>query len=191
MLLCSSSILNLCCISIDKYYAVCQPLTYRSKINVHVTVIMILVSWGISVLTGVIVIFAGSNQGTCEELCSVDVVIANIMGPVLSFYLPAIIMLCIYFKIFLVAQKQVSRIQSTKSAAAVGKMERKATKTLATVMGVFLLCLTPFFLCFVFQPLADYPPTLPCDRDTELAHAVQHNAESLNLCFFYSWFRSA
>ena len=191
VLLCSSSILNLCCISIDRYYAVCQPLMYRSKINVHVTVIMILVSWGISVLIGLILVFAGSSQGTCEELCSVDVVIANTMGPVFSFYLPAIIMLCIYFKIFLVAQKQLSSIQSTKSEAAVSKMERKATKTLAIVMGVFLLCLTPFFLCYVFQPLAYYPPPVPVIEALNWLTLSNSMLNPLIYAFFYSWFRSA
>ncbi|XP_053192744.1 trace amine-associated receptor 1-like [Scomber japonicus] len=96
-----------------RYYAVCQPLIYRTKINVNVTSIMILVCWGISVLIGIGIIIAGFSQGTCEEMCSVDVVLANVMGPVFSFYFPAIIMICIYLKIFLVAQKQLNSIQKT------------------------------------------------------------------------------
>lgn len=195
--LCTSSILNLCCISIDRYYAVCQPLTYRTKINIHFTVIMILVSWGISALIGIGIIIAGFSQGTCEEVCSADVAIANTLGPVFSFYLPTIIILCIYLKIFLVAQKQVNRIQntttckSTKYRTAVSKMEKKATKTLATVMGIFLLCLTPYFLCVVFQPLAYNPPP---DSVIEALNWLTLSNSMLNpliYAFFYSWFRSA
>ncbi|XP_026174663.1 trace amine-associated receptor 1-like [Mastacembelus armatus] len=194
--LCTSSILNLCCISIDRYYAVCQPLTYRTKINIHVTVIMILVSWSVSVLIGIGIIIAGFSQGTCEEVCSTDVALANTMGPVFSFYLPAIIILCIYLKIFLVAQKQLNSIQNTtcqhaKPGATASKMERKATKTLATVMGVFLLCLTPYFLCIVFQPLANNSPPVPVIEALNWLTLSNSTLNPLIYAFFYSWFRAA
>ncbi|XP_023270946.1 trace amine-associated receptor 1-like [Seriola lalandi dorsalis] len=174
-----------------RYYAVCQPLAYRSKINVHITVIMILVCWGISALIGIAIIVAGFSQGTCEEMCSVDVVMANTMGPVFSFYLPAFIMLCIYLKIFLVARKQVNSIQSTKYGATVSKTERKATKTLATVLGVFLLCLTPYFLCIVFQPLSYNPPPIPVIETLNWLTLSNSMLNPLIYAFFYSWFRSA
>nr|XP_046229908.1 trace amine-associated receptor 1-like [Scatophagus argus] len=179
-----------------RYYAVCQPLTYATKINVNVTAIMILVSWGISVLIGIGIIIAGFSQGTCEDMCSVDVVMANTMGPVFSFYLPAIIMLCIYLKIFLVAQKQMKSIQNTTcqgtmSGATVSKMERKATKTLAIVMGVFLLCLTPYFLCIVFQPLAYKTPPVPVIESLNWLTLSNSLLNPFIYAFFYSWFRSA
>ncbi|XP_032399535.1 trace amine-associated receptor 1-like [Etheostoma spectabile] len=179
-----------------RYYAVCQPLTYRTKINVHVTVVMVIVSWGVSVLIGIGIIIAGFSQGACEGMCSVDVVMANTIGPVLSFYLPAIIMLCIYLKIFLVAKKQLNSIQNTtcqrtKSGAAVSKNERKATKTLAIVMGVFLLCLTPYFLCIVFQPLSYNPPPLPVIETLNWLTLSNSTLNPFIYAFFYSWFRSA
>ncbi|XP_031155869.1 trace amine-associated receptor 1-like [Sander lucioperca] len=179
-----------------RYYAVCQPLTYKTKINVHITVVMILVTWGVSVLIGIGIIIAGFSQGACEGMCSVDVVMANTIGPVLSFYLPAIIMLCIYLKIFLVAKKQVNSIQNTtsqskKSGATVSKNERKATKTLAIVMGVFLLCLTPYFLCIVFQPLSYNPPPVPVIETLNWLTLSNSTLNPFIYAFFYSWFRSA
>ncbi|KAM7395022.1 hypothetical protein PAMA_006663 [Pampus argenteus] len=196
VILSTCSILNLCCISIDRYYAVCQPLTYRTKINVHVTLIMILMCWGIAVLIGIGITIAGYSQGSCEEMCSVDVVLANVMGPVLAFYFPAIVMICIYLKIFLVAQKQVNSIQNTtcqntKSGATVSKMERKATKTLATVMGIFLLCMCPYFLCVVFQPLAYNPPSVPVIETLNWLTLSNSMLNPFIYAFFYSWFRSA
>ncbi|CAG5867035.1 unnamed protein product [Menidia menidia] len=192
--LCTSSILNLCFISIDRYYAVCQPLTYRAKINAQVTVVMILVSWGVSVLIGIGITLAGFSQGTCEEMCSVDTIVANTMGPVFSFYFPAVIMLCIYFKIFLVAQQQAKSIQTTNChnslGATVSKMERKATKTLAIVMGVFLLCLTPYFICVVFLPLSNNPPPVPVIEALNWLTLSNSMLNPLIYAFFYSWFSS-
>lgn len=186
---CTCSILNLCCISVDRYYAVCHPLKYRSAANVNTTLIMILLSWGISALIGGGIIFAGSSQGVCEEVCLADVIVASTVSPVFSFYLPAIIMLCIYFKIFLVAQRQVHNIKSTSTA--VSKMEKKATKTLAVVMGVFLCCMMPCFLCLVFQPLADKPPSLPVAEALNWLTLSNSMLNPFIYAFFYSWFRKA
>ncbi|XP_029985086.1 trace amine-associated receptor 1-like [Sphaeramia orbicularis] len=174
-----------------RYYAVCQPLTYKNKINDRVTVIMILVSWGVAALIGIGIIIAGFNQGKCEGSCLIDALISTTLACIFSFYIPVIIMLCIYLKIFLVAQKQANSIQSTKSGTTVSKMERKATKTLAIVLGVFLLCWTPYFLCMIFQPLT-YEVT-PISLIETLNWLTLSNS-MLNpfiYAFFYSWFRSA
>ncbi|XP_042337703.1 trace amine-associated receptor 1-like, partial [Plectropomus leopardus] len=128
-----------------RYYAVCQPLVYKTKITDRVIGIMILVSWGLAALIGIGIIIAGFNQGKCEESCLIDALISTTLACIFSFYIPVIIMLCIYLKIFLVAQRQARSIQNTKSGATVSKMERKATKTLAIVLGVFLLCWSPYF----------------------------------------------
>ncbi len=165
--LCAASILNLCFISVDRYYAVCQPLRYRTKINVRVIVIMILMNWTVSALVGIGIAIRGLNQGQSNRSCVLFQNISSaIMGTVFVFYLPAIIMFSIYLKILMVAQRQAHSIQnttcqSTKCGATVNKMERKATKTLAIVMGIFLMCWTPFFLCMTFNPLNNYTIPVP------------------------------
>ncbi|XP_003976947.1 trace amine-associated receptor 1-like [Takifugu rubripes] len=192
----TASILNLCCISIDRYYAVCHPLAYKSKINNRIISIMILVSWGVAALIGIGIIVAGFNQGKCEGSCLIDTLISTTLACVFSFYIPVIIMLSIYLKIYLVAQRQAKTIQrtncrNTKPEAIVSKIERKATKTLATVMGVFLLCWTPYFLCIIFQPLT-YKVT-PISVIEALNWLTLSNS-MLNpfiYAFFYSWFRCA
>ncbi|XP_067429134.1 trace amine-associated receptor 1-like [Thunnus thynnus] len=187
----TASILNLCCISIDRYYAVCQPLSYKSKINDRVIGIMIFVSWSVSALIGIGIIIAGFNQGKCEESCIIDALISTTLACIFSFYVPVIIMLCIYLKIFLVAQRQARSIQSTKSGATVSKMERKATNTLAIVMGVFILCWTPYFLCIIFQPVTyDLTPIAVIETLNWLALS-KSMLNPFIYAFFYSWFRSA
>ncbi|XP_028997225.1 trace amine-associated receptor 1-like [Betta splendens] len=190
------SILNLCCISVDRYYAVCQPLAYRTKISYHGVVIMITVSWGVSAFIGISVIIAGLSNGTCADRCLIDVLMANTIGPLLSFYLPVIIILCIYLKIFLVAQRQTHKIQSTicqstKSGAAVSKLERKATKTLATVLGVFLLCWTPFFLCITFLPFTNNSVPVSVIETLNWLTLSNSMLNPFIYAFFYSWFRAA
>ncbi|XP_029902642.1 trace amine-associated receptor 1-like [Myripristis murdjan] len=197
ILLGTSSILNLCCISIDRYFAVCHPLTYRNKINVHAAAIMILVTWGVSTLVGTCIVVVGLNEGKCEGQClTFDIPISSITGCILSFYLPAAIILSIYLKIFLVAQKQArsiqnSNCQSIKSGASVSKMERKATKTLAIVMGAFLICWAPFFTGVTLNPFINY--SVP-KAVIEIFGLLAWSNSVLNpfiYAFFYSWFRVA
>ncbi|XP_075893870.1 trace amine-associated receptor 1-like [Nelusetta ayraudi] len=183
------SILNLCGISIDRYYAVCQPLMYRAKITHNVIVCMILVSWVVSALIGIGVIVGGIDNEGCEEGCLIDILTSTI-GSALSFYLPVIIMLCIYMKIYLVARKQARNIQILKSGATLSKIEMKATKTLSIVLGVFLLCWTPFFLCITLSAVNDL--SVPVSV-TETLKALALSNSTLNpfiYAFFYSWFRA-
>nr|XP_043905653.1 trace amine-associated receptor 1-like [Solea senegalensis] len=190
VILCNSSILNLCIISVDRYYAVCHPLSYGVKINSRIVRIMILVSWAVSVLIGVgLGLSPNQNQSRCT-LFQNKSQRSSVMGAMFTFFIPALIMSSVYLKILMVAQKQARSIQKT-SGSTVSKMERKATKTLAIVMGVFLMSWTPFFLCVNLNPVSNY--TIPL-------HAVQAfkllgwSNSMLNPCvyaFFYSWFRSA
>ncbi|XP_017291698.1 trace amine-associated receptor 1-like [Kryptolebias marmoratus] len=191
MYLCTCSILHLCCISIDRYYAVCHPLIYKSKISRQVVVIMITINWGASALIGVAVTTPKSKQ-QCQETCFIDILMANTIGPVLSFYLPFVIMLCIYLKIFLVAQRQARSIQARmKCGATVSKMERKATKTLAIVLGVFIFCWTPGFLCFTFVPLTNSLVPVPVIESFVCLALTNSTLNPFIYAFFYSWFRSA
>uniref|UniRef100_A0A4W6BUD0 G-protein coupled receptors family 1 profile domain-containing protein n=1 Tax=Lates calcarifer TaxID=8187 RepID=A0A4W6BUD0_LATCA len=174
----TASILNLCFISIDRYYAVCQPLTYRTKINADSAVVMILVTWSFSILIGITLYIVELKLEICQEMCLLEIFLLNALAPFFAFYLPLIIMLCIYLKIFLVAQRQARSIhntncQSTKSGATVSKMERKATKTLATVLGAFLMCWLPYFLSLMCFALSN-------SMFNPFIYAL-----------FYSWFRSA
>lgn len=123
MSLCTCSILNLCCILVDRYYAVCEPLKYKSTKTRNTMLIMILQSWAISAIIRGGIILAGFSQEMCDEVCLVDVTVASTMGPVFSFYLLAIIMVCSYLKIFVVAKRQVHNIKSLRTTDS--KMEKK------------------------------------------------------------------
>nr|XP_057928376.1 trace amine-associated receptor 1-like [Doryrhamphus excisus] len=192
----TASILHLCCISIDRYYAVCKPLMYRSIITDRVVGVMISMSWSLSGLVAVRFVVTRINYAKCGEKCYNDILIASVLGLICSFYLPVIIMLCIYVKIFLVAQKQARSIenanhQSRMLRATVSKMERKATKTLSIVVGFFLICWSPFFLYSCIR--LGNRTLIPIAFFEGLTWLALTNSmfNPFIYAFFYSWFQSA
>ncbi|XP_030237590.1 trace amine-associated receptor 1-like [Gadus morhua] len=202
VLLCNASILNLSFISIDRYYAVCHPMLYPLKITVHTAVVMILVTWCVSAVVGFGMFFKKlnisgiemhNNNVVCEGRCFlIQTLMTSTVSSTFSFYLPGVIMLGIYLKIFMVAQRQVRTIglQNT-SAFKVDKHQRKATKTLAFIMGVFLSFWMPFFICNIIDPLIGYsiPPAM--FDSLKWLGFLNSTINPFVYAFFYSWFRKA
>ncbi|XP_060761768.1 trace amine-associated receptor 1-like [Neoarius graeffei] len=206
--LCTASIFNLCIISLDRYYVVCHPLLYHSKMTPTAIRLMIIVCWGFSSAIGSGMIFLELNilgnefyynNFLCEGACMIlQDKAAAVLFPMFCFYIPAVIMLCVYGKIFCTAQRQARAIQSTdsqmttaKEKASVSKLEKKATKTLAIIMGVFLTSWLPFIVCNCFNPFIGYsiPPILFdlffwCGYLNSMSNPIVY-------AFFYSWFRHA
>ncbi|XP_029966738.1 trace amine-associated receptor 1-like [Salarias fasciatus] len=193
----TASVLNLCCISIDRYYAVCQPLTYTTKINTNVVVIMIVLTWSTAVFMTIGFFIAKMNSGECQENCSFNTGFSNPLGPVFSFYLPMVTMVCIYLKILMVAQKQARSIQDTHSqstkagTAAAKKGEGKATRTLAIVMGAYVGCWAPFFLCFQIKVFSSMSVQVTTFDTLVWIGLFNSLLNPFIYAFFYSWFRSA
>ncbi|XP_072551007.1 trace amine-associated receptor 1-like [Salminus brasiliensis] len=206
IMVCTASILNLSFISIDRYYAVCNPLLYQSKITPLVTVIMISICWIVSAAVGFVIIFLELNIQGIEEFyyeniaCEGGCVLfqssaSSTASSFLSFYFPGVVMLSIYMKIFHVAQKQAKSIQDSKCKSSAQSMlkkeERKATKTLAIILGVFLSLWMPFFICNVMNPFISY--TIPPVFFNTLAWIGYMNStfNPIVYAFFYTWFRKA
>ncbi|XP_074535609.1 trace amine-associated receptor 1-like [Halichoeres trimaculatus] len=201
----TASIINLCFISIDRYYAVCQPLLYRSRITDNTVLVMIVVSWGVSVLTGFGMIFFQLSVLGVEEFYNKNVAceggcflfqtkLSSTLSSFLSFYLPGVILLGVYLKILLVAQKQFRSIQRAGCVSSVkpsNTSQTKATKTLAIVLGAFLSFWTPFFVCNLIGPFIGYsvPPEV---FETVVWLGLLNSAlNPIIYAFFYSWFRKA
>ena len=109
-------------------------------------------------------------------------------------------MLCIYCRIYFIAKGQARSIHDAKQKVQIGLEERngisrsrgrKAAKTLGIVMGVFLTCWCPFFVCMVMDPFLDYtiPPTL---NDALIWFGYLNSTfNPMIYAFFYPWFRKA
>uniref|UniRef100_A0A667WSK6 Trace amine-associated receptor 1 n=1 Tax=Myripristis murdjan TaxID=586833 RepID=A0A667WSK6_9TELE len=198
VLLCTASILNLSFISIDRYYAICQPLMYSRKITATSVLIMILVSWSVSAAVGFGMIFLQLNilgiedfyynAVACEGACVLfQSQASSTVSSVLSFYIPGVVMLGVYLKIFLVAWRQARCLQRRSS----DRSQTKATKTLAVIMGTFLSFWTPFFICNVVDPFIGYSiPPLLFETLVWIGY-LNSTVNPLVYAFFYSWFRKA
>lgn len=205
VMLCTASILNLSFISIDRHYAVCQPLLYRRKISVNVVLFMILLSWGISALVGFGMIFLKLNIKGIEDFYNKHIAcegrcvlfqsgLSSTLSSVLSFYIPGIIMLGVYLKIFLVAQRQLRSIQNTSwmsSTRISNTNQTKATKTLAIIMGAFLSFWTPFFVLNIIDPFINYSTPAELFETFLRVGYLNSTLNPIIYAFFYSWFRKA
>ncbi|XP_003781732.1 trace amine-associated receptor 1 [Otolemur garnettii] len=211
IMLSSASIFHLSFISIDRYYAVCDPLRYKARINILVIFVMIFISWSVPAVFAFGMIFLELNFKGVEEMyykhvhcmggCSVFFSkISGVLAFMISFYIPGSIMLCVYYRIYFIANGQARSINGMNQNFQIGleekhgilrSKERKAAKTLGIVMGVFLVCWCPFFLCTLMDPFLDYtiPPTL---NDALIwCGYLNSTFNPMVYAFFYPWFRKA
>ncbi|XP_060769224.1 trace amine-associated receptor 8-like [Neoarius graeffei] len=100
--------------------------------------------------------------------------------------------------IFHAAQRQARAIQSTNAQmktaegkASVSKSEKKVTKTLAIIMGVFLTSWLPFFTCNCLDPFIGYSvPLILFDLFLWVGY-FNSMCNPIIYAFFYSWFKQA
>ncbi|XP_077360546.1 dopamine receptor D1b [Festucalex cinctus] len=133
-IMCSTaSILNLCVISVDRYWAISSPFRYERKMTPRVACLMISVAWTLSVLISFIPVqlnwhkaqpagyaelngtFAGElPPDNCDSSLNRSYAISSSL---ISFYIPVAIMLVTYTRIYRIAQKQIRRISALERAA--------------------------------------------------------------------------
>lgn len=111
----TASILHLCCISVDRYYAIIRPLEYPLKMTAKRVAIMLTCVWVSSGIISFIPIFFGwyttddwlEKRKTNPKECSFKVnrPYAAISSSV-SFWIPCFIMLFAYYRIYLEAVRQ-------------------------------------------------------------------------------------
>ncbi|XP_037611417.1 D(5)-like dopamine receptor [Sebastes umbrosus] len=192
-IMCSTaSILNLCVISMDRYWAISSPFRYERKMTRRFAYLMIGVAWTLSILISFIPVQLNWHRAHPDEDNPEDCNASlnrtyAISSSLISFYIPVVIMVGTYTRIFRIAQTQIRRISSLERSRAQNqrhrhrasthdesslktsfKRETKVLKTLSIIMGVFVFCWLPFFVLNCVVPFCD-PDQLgepPCVSDT-------------------------
>ncbi|KAF1420878.1 D(1A) dopamine receptor, partial [Spheniscus mendiculus] len=132
-IMCSTaSILNLCVISVDRYWAISSPFRYERKMTPKAAFIMISVAWTLSVLISFIPVQLNWHKATTTSVLDLNASLQGISmdncdsslnrmyaisSSLISFYIPVAIMIVTYTRIYRIAQKQIRRISALERAA--------------------------------------------------------------------------
>ncbi|XP_067899047.1 D(1) dopamine receptor-like [Heterodontus francisci] len=131
-IMCSTaSILNLCVISVDRYWAISSPFRYERKMTPKVAFVMISVAWTLSVLISFIPVQLDWHKAKPSTLLDYNISSQYpgdncdsslnrtyaISSSLISFYIPVAIMIVTYTRIYRIAQKQIRRISALERAA--------------------------------------------------------------------------
>nr|XP_020842830.1 trace amine-associated receptor 6-like [Phascolarctos cinereus] len=207
---CYASLFHLCFISIDRYIAVTDPLVYPTKFTVNVSGLCIAFSWIIPITYSGSVFYTGANDDGLEELisaltcvgsCQVYVNQSWVLVDFLLFFVPTLVMVILYSKIFLVAKLQARKIENISSKggssssdsykARVSKRERKAAKTLGIAVIAFLISWLPYSIDALIDAFIGF--VTPAYIYEILCWFAYYNSamNPLIYAFFYPWFRKA
>ena len=116
VLCCTASILNLCMISLDKYWAITRPLSYKRDMSWRRIAYMVTFVWICSGVISFVPIFSGlyARPDASHEICGVNFTVNKyyaIVSSMTSFYVPLAVMLFTYCRIYVIARSQALRIE--------------------------------------------------------------------------------
>ncbi|XP_053211542.1 probable G-protein coupled receptor No18 isoform X2 [Panonychus citri] len=111
VLLCTASILNLCAIALDRYWAIYDPINYAQRRTVRAVLCKIAAIWIISGIISIPPIFGWNDwpdsfdgDTPCKYSEHIGYVIYSASG---SFYVPLVIMSVVYYKIYKATRKRL------------------------------------------------------------------------------------
>jgi len=108
VLLCTASILNLCAISVDRYFVITRPFQYAMKRTPVRMAAMIVAVWVLSALISIPPLFISKSEyrvGHCMISQKIEYQLYATVG---AFYLPLVVMIVIYTRIYLVSSRIAS-----------------------------------------------------------------------------------
>ncbi|KAM4770998.1 trace amine-associated receptor 4-like [Rhinophrynus dorsalis] len=206
----TTSIFHLFFISVDRYYAVCQPLHYYRKITSAVIQVFIFVSWAFPCVYAFGLLFSNAHtegiedsvaSGSCTGSCFLllNKLWATISS-LLCFFIPGNLIITIYIHIFTIAKKQAMLIHNhlkvqtekpNKKSRISLKIETKAAKTLSIVMGTFILCWLPFSIVTIVDPYLNFTTSAEIYDSVLWLGYFNSALNPIIYALFYPWFQNS
>ena len=167
----ATSIYTLTFISFDRYLKISKPFKYKSLMTRSTSLKVILVIVFISAACATYSAMPGSGiggilvtgDGPCSQTSRTGYRFYNVLF-IIAFLLPTVVMLIMYALIFLVTHKRQKRLRNGElgqtstnlnQQTAILRQDMKVIRMLVIIVGVFLLCWSPWFISFfVFE---NYP----------------------------------
>ena len=109
ILLCTASILSLCAVSVDRYMNIHDPLGHERWMTRKKTAIAIGAVWIVSALIAILPLHLGSIQFSSDtSVCFLNLQPEfALLSSAFSFYIPCIIMVSFYIRIYMCARSQM------------------------------------------------------------------------------------
>ncbi|XP_064599956.1 histamine H2 receptor-like [Liolophura sinensis] len=105
VLLCTASILNLCMISVDRYFVITRPFQYAMKRTPKRMAIMITMVWVASALISIPPLFGWKSDQMLNQCVLSQELGYQIYATLGAFYLPLTIMIVVYYRIWRVSSR--------------------------------------------------------------------------------------
>uniref|UniRef100_A0A3Q3RBX6 D(3) dopamine receptor n=1 Tax=Monopterus albus TaxID=43700 RepID=A0A3Q3RBX6_MONAL len=136
VMMCTASILNLCAISIDRYTAVVMPVLYNTTHSSRKRVlVMITTAWVLAFAVSCPLLF-GFNTTDDPTVCSISNPDFVIYSSVVSFYLPFIVTLLVYIRIYVFLRMRRKRISFGQASR---KVQPGSTRQSALLITEYFL----------------------------------------------------
>ncbi|XP_066859593.1 D(3) dopamine receptor isoform X1 [Anser cygnoides] len=119
VMMCTASILNLCAISIDRYTAVVKPVQYQyntGQSSCRRVSLMIVIVWMLAFAVSCPLLFGFNTTGD-PSVCSISNPIFVIYSSLVSFYLPFMVTLLLYVRIYLVLRQRQRKRTLTRQGS--------------------------------------------------------------------------